>query len=158
MKIFLKKISEAIDVKKIKVFVREKVDAEIERVVRRYNEKQQAQQPQETADAAQGTCNDLPQFKAIAMAEADTPTSFDTKLVTSTGDLQQVLASDTVVLTTISQLPQETETETADVPANDIESALVTIPAALAATDFDDSSNSNAEPVLTVGTPQVEHG
>lgn len=156
MKNLLNKVKATNGYKELKVFIQQKVHAEIGRVAKRYNENQQAQQQPETDDGAQGTCNDLPQFKAIAL-DTPAPQEAHTKLVASPDVLQQVLVSDTVVLTSTSPLPRETEVDTADVPANQLESTLVKIPDAPAATDFGDSFHSNAEPVVTVGTPQGEH-
>lgn len=157
MKKFINKITALHGYNEFKASIKQKINAEIGRVAKRYNEKQQAQQPQETEDGAQGMCNDQPQFKALPTTGADTPTSADSKPVASPGGLPPVPASDTLVLTTTSTLPPETQVDTVDVPPTQVERTLVHIPDALPATDFVDSSNSNAEPVVTVGTPQVEH-
>ncbi len=157
MKKFINKITALHGYNEFKASIKQKINAEVGRVAKRYNEKQQAQQPQETEDGAQGMCNDQPQFKALPTTGTDTPTSADTKLVASPGDLPPVPPLDTLVLHTTSPLPLETEVDTADVPANQVEGTLVNTPDALPATDFGDSSNFNADPVVTVGTPQVEH-
>lgn len=157
MKKFINKIKATAGYKEFTGFLQQKVHAEIGRVANRFNEKQQAQPPQETQEEAQGTCNDQPQFKSLPMTGPAAPTSADTKLVASPGSRPPVPASDTLVLKTTSPSPQETEVGTAYVPNDQMASTLVKIPDALPPTDFGDSSNSNADPVVTVGTPQVEH-